>query len=268
MPNYFLVKCSIQEQEERMSKVGSIIIPVGHRYMVYNMEYGEIVAVGSRAAQLFPPAKVGMTLIMHHFVQGESDRESEEEHLIGKDDSYKYYLVTCCAFNGKRNETYGVWDGQKIIPHPDFVFLAPEPPRQSADAKDFIDSAVTQTAGGLLVFKEWKETQETLTEKMDKIKNKIQSLSKSGLNRPHIRQQIFYLEEELEKISRQLNTITYEPYEVEYAPEILSSREWFNRPITKGRKLYIQSNAANTVINFRESHYRIAKLDNIGFIME
>lgn len=264
--NYVLVRCNKQEQKDRQEKIGMFYTHPDHQFMVYNMEWGEVVGVGEKAKQNFPAIEVGHTLIFHHFVQNENKEKSKVNHLVHEDDTYYYYVVTTASYNGKRNETYGIHNGETIIPHPDFVFLEWEIPKDTyATPQEFHDAAMQRTEGGLLVFKQWVETRDELSLKMQSIKNEIQNISRSGLDKAGVREFIFRKEEELEMMSRQLNKIRFLPYKVIYAPKILS--EWFDRPIEKGSLLYIQETAAEKMVNFKGTEYRIAPTKYIGYIM-
>lgn len=110
MPPYFLVKIKRDDKP----KEGTIIVPDTIRYMAYNTQCGEITAIGEQAAKYFPEAKIGMTLLIHHFVQAESDAEARLNHLVHSDDTFNYYVVTAYEYQSgsysKNCETYGVWD--------------------------------------------------------------------------------------------------------------------------------------------------------------
>lgn len=267
MPPYILVRCNIEEQKNRKEKKGMFYTAPDHQYMVYNMEWGEILAVGERAAKIFPYAKPGMTLIMHHFVQGKDKWDSLAQHLIHEDETYYYYVVTVERYMGRRNETYGVWDGEKIIPHPDFVFLEVEKPADVyADPNDFINAATEKSKGGLLLFKEWKEGREAKEARIAAIKEEIDSLSLTGVNKPQIAAQIKRLEEEMTRISNEMNAVKYMPYTVMYANPVMS--EWFDRPIKDGQILYIEERGAAKMISFKDKEYRIGTCNFVGYIKE
>ena len=268
MPPYFLIRISRADQRAKREKVGVIHISPKETFMVYNVQYGEIIGVGKKAAEYFPEAKIGHTLICHHFVQDTSDHEAKVNHLVHQDKIYNYYVVTAYEVPGKKNETFGVWDGKKIIPNKDYVFLEPEKPAITWETPDdYINSAMQKTQSGLLIFNEWKDTKETKIQRMQKLKAEIGSLCKTGMNNPTARQMVVNKEAELEKLSADINTMRYEPYTVVAAPKILS--EMFGIPIKAGKEIYILSDAAQMGIEVMGKNYRIAKVDvkYIGYAM-
>src|ERR1035437_8362497 len=95
MPNYFIVKIEIEKQKERKEKIGSLYIHASYTFMRRNMQQGEIVAIGSIVATQFPQAKVGDTLIFHHFVEGS---ESGGGNFIFEENGDNYYYVTAADY--------------------------------------------------------------------------------------------------------------------------------------------------------------------------
>ncbi len=268
MPPYFLIRISRETQRAKREKIGIIHISPKETFMVYNVQYGEIMAVGKKAAEYFPEAKIGHTLICHHFVQDTSDHEAKVNHLVHQDETYNYYVVTAYEVPGKKNETFGVWDGEKIIPNKDYVFLEPEKPAVKWGSNDeHINARTKKTKGGLLVFKDWKEDKETLIERMGKLKAEISSLCKTGVSNPIVRQMITAKEKELDELVIKVNLVQFEPYTVVAAPKILS--EMFGMRILPGKEIYILSNAAEMGIEVMGKNYRIAKVDvkYIGYTM-
>lgn len=268
MPPYFLIRISRVAQIAKRSKIGVIEVAPSETFMVYNVQYGEILAIGSRAKKYFPEAKVGHTLLCHHFVQDTSDHEAKINHLVHQDKEYNYYVVTAYEIPGKKNETFGVWDGKKIIPNKDYVFLEPEKPAitwQTPD--DYIDSAMKKTQSGLLIFNEWKDNKEAKIKRMQKLKAEIGSLCRTGMSNPTARQMVVNKEAEMERISVDLNKIRYQPYRVVAAPKLLS--ELFDKKITAGTDIYIRDGAADYGIEVFGKNYRIAKVDAeyIGYTM-
>lgn len=265
MPHFILVRCNIKEQKERKEKTGMFYTHPDHQFMIFNMEWGEIVGIGKKAQEQFPEAKVGHTLIFHHFVQGIDKTDSKKNHLIYEDEEYYYYVVTTSKFNGKRNETYGVWDGEKIIPHPEFVFLEVERPKESyADNEDFTNAALAKSKGGLLLFKEWKTTREDRIKKMSELKKQNENLSITGLNNPQVRVAILRNEEEMAKLNEQNSRVEYLPYTISYANKLLS--QWFDTPIKSGQILFMDNRGAEKIINFKGKEYRVGICEYIGYM--
>lgn len=263
---YFLVKISKKAQRERLEKTGIFYNP-SNVYMTRNMQSGEIVAIGTKACEVFPEAKIGETLIFHHFVEG--DAESRKDSLIFEDELYNYYVISAYEQNGKATEVYGVWNGEKLTPHPEFLFLEKAKPHAHDLPNDeFINQAMEmhgdKDKGGFFIFKEYKNTREDNTQKLSRLKAEIQNLSKMQLN-DNIKIAIEEKEKECEMIGREMNKRTYLPYTIAAANKILS--EWFDMPVTKGDIIYCMNMACQTEIEFMDKTYLICKSNYIGFML-
>lgn len=266
MPDYFLVRCSKEEQQNLKEKTGILYNPTGHEYMVFNMEWGEIIGIGSRVAKVMPEAKIGHDLIFHHFVQGMDDADSKESHLVHSDETYRYYVVTAYRFNGKRNETYGLWDGEKIIPHPDFVFLKMEQPKKDnyKTPDDYINAALKKTESGILIFDKWRDSRETLEARTQQIKKDNENLAISGTNKPQVRTQMLRNEEQMTKISMEINKVEYLPYEVAYANDSLSNGFASKKKVVDGTILYIDKRATEKIVTYKDKKYIVAPVEYVG----
>lgn len=264
MPPYILIRIARKEQEQKKGKIGSIIIPETQRFLMYNMQAGEIIAIGKAAGEFFPEMKIGHTLLCHHFVEAEDDSSAREDHLVHQDDDYNYYVVTCFEFYRKGNETYGVWDGEKIIPNKEYIFLEPPIKDDPKSPDEYINSALSKTQSGLLVFSNWTESRETKTEKMQRLKKEVEHLSRSGISKPHIKKAIEEKEAELGQMSLDVNSKKYEPYTIAaFNPEL---KENFhpNANIAVGEIIYVLNIAAQTEIDFNGLKYVVAKTNYIG----
>lgn len=261
MPSYFIIRISREKEIQQKQRIGSIIIPDTQVFMMYNVQAGEIVGIGKKAADYFPEAKVGDTLLCHHFVQGLNERDAREDHLIHQDETYNYYVVTCFDFHSKSNETYGIWDGEKIIPNKDYIFLEVPTKDDPKSPDEYINSAIRQTSGGILTFANWTESRETKAEKMQRLKSEIQELSKSGAQKPHIAQGIKVKEMELERLSLDLNNKSYQQYTVAaFNPDLTNS---FPK-LEVGGSIYALNIAAQTEIDFMNKKYIVTKINYIG----
>src|SRR5688572_8388468 len=120
---YFLVRTERIKEKEAKTKIGSLYVSEGEALMQFNLSSAEIVDISEKAAAYFPEAKIGHQLLMHHFVLDVNEFAAREDHLVHQDDTYNYYVVTAYEHNGKGSECYGVWDGEKIIPNREYVFL-------------------------------------------------------------------------------------------------------------------------------------------------
>lgn len=260
---YFLIKISRKDKEKAKEKVGSIFVAPSQTFMNYNLQCGEIVSIGEGAAKYFPEAEIGHTLIMHHFVESNNDNEAKEEHLIHWDEDYNYYVVTAYEFNGKNCETYGVWDGEKIIPNKDYIFLKTIVPiHKDLPPDELINQQLSVSKHGILLFENWTDSRESKESKMAEVKKEVESLSKSGTNKRHVQQGITEKEAEMNKMSAEINKQKYSPYTVAYANKDLV--EWFDRDVIEGDTLYMLNIACSTEINFMGVNYIVTKTKFIG----
>lgn len=236
LPYYFIVKINKETQENRKEKIGSIVVHHQHAHMQRNLQCGEITSIGAKANELFPEAKIGYTLIFHHFVEGESLSDSNH---VGSDDTHHYYYVTASSYNGHRNETYGVWNGSEIIPHKEFVFVEPEKEEHIADVE-----SRTEKVGSLFVFTDWTESRQEKEKKTEVLRDEIKSLSKTTMN-DQLKVGIEEKEREAEKITSDINKRSYLPYNVAYANPSLGAKDI----------VYSLSAAALTEIEFMDKKY-------------
>lgn len=239
---YFIIKIP----RKRKEKIGTFFIPEVERYMGHNYQHGEIVGIGEGAAKHFPEAKVGHTLLVHHLVENMNEEEAREDHLVDQDDDYNYYVVTAYEYAGKNIEAYGVWDGEKIIPNKDYIFLVPN--------ND--PSELKQSDSGLFIFNNWKETREDLERKQAQIKDQSENLAKSNPQKEHIAKGIAEMEREMSNISVKINKREYLPFKIAaYNPELSEQAI---------ETAYVYNIAAHTEISFMGKTYIVAMSKHIG----
>lgn len=208
MPHYFIVRIDKIKQQERKEKIGMFYTHFNEVQMQRNMQNGEIVAIGEIAGSKLKEAKVGDILIFHHFVEG-SDRGNSS--LIFSDEKFNYYNVTASEYNGRRNETYGVFSEGKIIPHPDFIFIVPESKEIEIENKDYIEKH-TKIEGSLIVFKDWKESRERKEERAQTLMSEVKNMGKT--KRDDVRRALEDKQREAENITASLSKREYIPYKV------------------------------------------------------
>lgn len=211
MPPYFIVKIDKEKQKARKEKIGSIYVHTSHAFMQRNLQCGEIIAIGWLAHKNFPDAEIGNTLLFHHFVEGGSG--SDKSNLIYEDKTHNYYNVTASQFNGSRNESYGIWNGSEIIPHPEFVFIEPEIKSKEIAVDDFIEQN-TKKVGSLILFNDWEETREAKELKAATITEEIKSMSKGKHLSDSTKMGLQEKQLEAEKITASLNKQQYLPYKI------------------------------------------------------
>ncbi len=264
---YFLVRTDRIKEKESKTKIGSLYVSEVEALMQYNLSSAEIVSISEKAAKYFPEAKVGHQLLMHHFVLDVNENAAREDHLVHQDALHNYYVVTAYEHNGKGTECYGVWDGENIIPNKDFIFL--EPDNAIADTlppEEAIDAAIKKTESGLFIFKEWRQSREEKEQKQAQLKKEVESLSKSGVNKPHIQQAIKEKEKEMETIGNDINRQKYQSYTIAFANRELC--EWFNRPVTGGDTLAILNIAAQSKLKFMGKEYIVCKTKYIACLFD
>lgn len=249
MPPYFIVKINIQDQKKRMQIENGFYTAPDYVFMTRNMQHGEIVSIGSEAQRQFPEAQVGLRLLFHHFV--ESD---EKDFLIDSDEEYNYYAVPGMWFNGEKNLTYGVIDGEKVIPHKDYVFLytgdeeLPKTQEEKISEED-----------GFLLMTGYQESRKDKAEKMGTLKREIIELTKSDASYD-LKTTIERKEMEADKISRDINKREYSEFKVAHiSPETKSK---FAKDFTKLGMLNI---ACHTRIEIDNNEYLIAETKYIAF---
>ena len=260
MPDYIIIRISKQEQKDRKFKIGSLYIPEQLIYMTRNCQAGEVVEIGEAAKELLPGIEVGHVLIVHHFLESTS-----KSYFIDSDNIYNYYTCPCMETN--MNLTYGYYNGETIIPHPDHVFLNAEKRAAKPMTPDeYIESAIAKTDGGLFVFKGWEETREDKEAKMERLKAENQELAKTGPDRPDVKKAIEEREAQLNKLSKEINSKKLLPYKVEFAHPVMSER--FGKQITKGDILYCANFACQTKMEFQKVEYIVAKSEHVHFLVD
>lgn len=263
---YFLVRIAKKEQKERLQKTGMFYNPV-EVFMKRNMQSGEIVAIGEKAKEVFPEAKEGNILIFHHFVEG--DTESRKDSLVFEDEDFNYYVISSYMQNGKDTECYGVWDGHKITPHPDYIILQSAPPVKELPKDDFINQALREVSipgsnSTLFLFNEYNVTREDKLETLSRLKREVMELSKSRMTK-EISHAIQDKEHEMEAISQEINKTTYKPYTIAYVNKIVS--EWFDRPVKSDDTIYCLNAACQTEVEFMDKTYIMCESKYIGFML-
>jgi hypothetical protein len=261
MPPFILIKIYKDAQRFRKEKIGSLYYPPAYVFMKRNCQAGEIVKIGKWSKKEFPEAKIGDALICHHLVENH-----DKSFFIYSDDVFNYYLVTTVYFNGDRNLTFGIWDGQKLIPNKDYIFLEPVPEPES-EMPDFdinapgLGRVVTnmpfkQAANGIVTIKPRKLTREDLSAKMKSNILEIKKLSRwLPIMREKIAPMIMALEQENERLSKEINTVVCESHIVAACnPEF--SRDHNVHP---GDSIFILNIACYMTVEFMGKEYVIAE---------
>lgn len=264
LPPYFIVRIPIKDQVERKEKIGSIFIPPSYVFMTREVQAGQIVAIGDDAKEIMPEAKIGNILLLHHFVSGKvSEKTDEGRYLLDSDDDFNYYAVTCMSHYGRRNETYGVFDGKTITPHPEFIFFENEEKTHSTETK--------VSEKGIHKFTGWHETREQRTQRMQEMKFRAQELARSIMPdtdenykfNEQVKAAIENIEHELSVISKKANKQRQVPFKIAAVNPIIN--EWFGREVKVGETVYCLEMASHTRIEFLQKIYRVVKVNYISF---
>jgi hypothetical protein len=264
---YFLIKVPKQTQSERRQKIGSLFIPPNFVWMRRNLQMGEIVGIGEGAAKYFPEAQIGHIAIVHHFIEGQAYNNESTNYLVDTDDTHNYYVVTAYDYEGRRNETYGVWDGTTIIPNKDFVFLEVET-EETTDVPELViesnmagESSIIPnipmmvSESGLIIPKPKKKTREELTLEMGANTERIKQLSNIRRMSADVEKEILRLEKENNQLSRLINKQEYLPFKIAFANPSFDA--------TSGDTVYSLNIASHTKVEFMSKEYI---LTNVSYI--
>lgn len=236
LPDYFIVRIDIKKQNERREKIGLLYTHFAEVFMQRNMQQGEVIAIGSEVNKIFPQVEIGDILIFHHFVEGS---ENEKSTAIYSDETYNYYNVTACDFNGRRNETYAVFKEDKLIPHPDFIFTEYEEKVKEISADEFIEKNTVQV-GSLILFSNWEESRESKEEKAKRITQEIKNQGRGKNMRDDVKLALEEKQYEAEKITESLNKTEYTKRKVAaHTPSIELKSEVYSLNIASNTELEI-----------------------------
>jgi hypothetical protein len=268
MPPFFLVKIPKKEQRERLEKIGSLYYPPEHVFMKRGMQCGEIVLIGKRAHEFFPEAKVGDILICHHFIEGKTHGNKQKFFAIDEDENWNYYCVTAFCHNGDRNNTFGVWNGERIIPSKDYVFfeideaLTSDLPELTFEVqgmpKIITNLPFQETESGLITTKTRKKTRLELIEKLHYNTREIRKWSRwIPITPEKVIPLITRLEKENENISKEVNTVVYEPHILHAFNEQL--KDTVHPDLKKGDRVYALSISCYMQVEFMGVEYIVSE---------
>lgn len=240
LPHYFIIKINIKKQQERKEKIGSLYTHLSHVFMERNMQSGEVVSIGEIANKIFPQVEIGSQLLVHHFV--------EQQHLIYDDNTYRYYTVTATGYNGRRNEPYGVFIDGKIIPHPEFIFIATEEKEKEISSDKFVEQK-TKQIGSLILFENWEESRESKENKAKVLMEEIKQSSKGKELRDDVKIALEEKQNEASNITASLNKKQYIPLRIAFANPSLKVKE----------KVYCLNIGSQLILEFEGKEYIIVE---------
>lgn len=269
MPPFFLVRIPKKEQRERLEKIGILYYPPEYVYMKRGMQCGEIIGIGSAAHEFFPEAKEGHILICHHFIEGKTvNARYDKFFLVNEDDDWNYYCVTAFTYNGDRNNTFGIWDGEKIIPSKDYVFfeIDQEPATdipyeliyEQTGRKILVNIPFEFASNDLVVPKGRKKTRSELIQKMEENMKEMKRLARWVPIAPEkAKPMLAKLEKEQSILSAEVNTLKYEPHILYAFNEKL--RTTVHPDLQKGDRLFVLNAATYMQVEFMNVEYIVSE---------
>lgn len=264
---YFLVRINKEEQRKREQIMDNGLFLPTDIGMTRCMQHGEIIDIGEMAHKHFPEAKIGDIAIFHHFIEGHKESEGDEDiFLIDSDEIFNYYIITGLEYSGEATLIYGVWDGKQIIPHSDYIFLeTAAPPENKLAPEELVEKATTVSAGGLIIFKEWKETREDKQSKIDILKKECEELGTNEVTYD-LKMEIEKRQKEIEEISGDIHHKNYFPHTIAACNSCLD--EWFNCSVRPGDTMYLAEWACQTRVEFKGKEFIVARSEYIGFLWQ
>lgn len=260
LPNRFLVRINKQEQHNfkyKYSKSSPIYIPLGNIFNSKNMECGEIVQIGKNVETLFEGCEVGHTLIFHHSI--EDIGKEGKGYFVDEDETYNYYV---CPFLFAR----GYYDGSKITPTNEYIFLKNISALPSKGERDDISGRDIQVSkGGIFTFSEWKDSPQDIAEKVEKIKQRVQSLTKSTRT-PQIQTELENLDKESQRLNKEAQKKAYLPYRLAASNKIVDRN--FGFKLKEDDLLYCFNKECLYISNFQDKEYSyiICRNEGIGLL--
>lgn len=262
LPNRFLIRINKEAQHKFKYQVSSnspIYVPLGKIYNSRNMEHGEIIQIGKGVETLFEGCKVGYTLIFHHSIEDVS--KEGKGYFVYEDETYNYYV---CPFEFAK----GYYDGYKITPTNGYVFLkniSAFPPKGEVD--ELSGRHLEKSASGILTFTEWKETPEEVVQKIEKIKQRIISLSKSNRT-PAIQNELNRLDAETQRLNREAQKKAILPYRMAASNKTINDFAGFK--VKENYIVYCFNKECLYISNFKDKEYSyiICRTEGVNGIAE
>jgi co-chaperonin GroES (HSP10) len=276
---YFLIKIGKKEQTyNREHLTQHIIADTSNIAMTRELQFGEIISIGSGASQYMPMAEIGDFALVHHFISGKADDKGYRYYFLMEDENYNYYAVNAYEIAGEKPLLYAIAKGSEIIPTPDYIFLEVE---KEGDKTMLVDQPVSEN--GFIVPKEKKKTRADWTAIMQQNVGRIKQLSRnlptSTMDEIMIREnperrekyefaltEIKRLEAINYQISKDINKKKYEPFVVAALNPDWQSymKEVMGEEINPGDIIYFLNIAAHTKMNFGGTEYIVAETKYFG----
>lgn len=105
-PYRIIVKIDVGLQSiKRNTTASGIKISQLFSFMLYNLQYGEVVEIGDEAAKHYPELKKGDTAILHHFIESQPYRLLKTEKGKHVNVAYEYRVIN--TFDPRSREIFG-----------------------------------------------------------------------------------------------------------------------------------------------------------------
>lgn len=264
MPWLFLVKIKKQEQKdfkEKVSKNSPFFMPVGLTFNSRNVECGEIIQIGEDLKVYgWEDIQPGHTLIFHHTVEDNSN-SANKQFWVFEDEEFNYYAID-------ELNVRGFYDGQKVTPHPNYIFLKNIPCFDESEETDTVTgNKLRKSESGLFLMADWENSSSNIAQKSEKLKQRIESLAKSKRT-DEIQLVMESLEQERIELNKKAQRKKFLPYRVAYSGNRKLDRD-FGRKLVEDDVLFCYNKACLYISNFqdREYSYIICPVEHIGGLL-
>lgn len=265
MPWLFLVRVNKEEQKafkERIGKNSPFFMPVGLTFNSRNMEHGEIIQIGEDLKIYgWEDCRPGHTLIFHHTVEDNSN-SANKQFWVFDDEEFNYYAID-------ELNVRGYYDGERVVPHPNYVFLKNIPCFDESEETDTVTgNKIKKSAGGLFLMADWENSSSNIAQKSEKIKQRIESLAKSKRT-DEIQLVMESLEKERIELNRKAQMKKFLPYRLAWSGSNRKLDRDFGRKLVEDDVLFCYNKACLYITNFqdREYSYIICPTEHIGGLL-
>lgn len=173
--------------------------------MRFNLQQGEIVSIGDDIKNYIVGIQEGDRLVFHHSIEGTLESQTSAQrriatrHILDEDDEYTWYMVrkdlmyACIKPNGV------------ILMADDYIFAILAPDEEA-------NRNLMTTAGGILLFKNYKEERVAIEERINKLKTEAETHPKRAAQ----------LEPEMEMLTKSLNKKKVSAFVPVFVPEVVN----------------------------------------------
>lgn len=265
MPHLFLVRIDKKKQEylkTHASQSSLVYMPLGSVHQSHNMEHGQIIQAGSRIKNIygFENLRIGHLLLFHWAIEKVSTNKKDKVYWIQEDELYNYYVVD-------EINVRGYFDGEKIVPHPNYIFLKNIPAFKSEGKFDEkYQTYLKETETGIVLFADWHKNIQSIIERTDKIKEEINGLLKSTRTQ-EVQSKLESLTNEQHTLNKELKKNKFLPYKLAYSNKKVDMDCGIN--LKEDDIIYAFNKAALYITNFQNKEYQyiILPVEHLGAVM-